>query len=91
MCAREASTLLPAAPWSTMNKVRGGGLLRPRNLAGAFFTLIINCDAEMFRQIGAVAKRHPICVSLSVGTYFTVIGRYLTLFYHTPEISYTPI
>lgn len=45
----------------------------------------------MFQQIGAMAKRDPICVSLSVGTYFTVIVRYLTLFYHTPEISYTPI
>lgn len=43
----------------------------------------------MFRQIGAEATQDPICVSLSVGTYFTVNARYLTLFYHTPETSYT--
>lgn len=43
----------------------------------------------MFQQIGAMVKHDRICVSLSVGTYFTVIVRYLTLFYHTPEISYT--
>lgn len=58
------------------------------------FNVIMNflkMHVGMFRQIGAMAKRNPICVSLSVGTYFTVIVRYLTLFYHTPEMSYTPI
>lgn len=76
-----------------LNRWQTGSILFTRDHILNVITklLLEKLRAGTFQQIGAVAERDPICVSLSVGTYLTVIVRYLTLFYHTPEISYTPI
>ena len=73
----------------------GGSYLAPSFVIPcSYFQYNYEFSASAFGDV-TINRKHgeadPICVSLSVGTYFTVIVRHLTLFYHTPEISYTLI